>query len=135
MRQYERDTWYDARGRIVFTPSKGLVGVGLPRKAGKRDTECTIRFPDSSEKIRRLGWEDVQPKDGQPQIPDGTIIERPVIDDTLPGGSVQRTIQYVTPFSLADRESDYRVAWTHFESNSRMTEECSMGNPCIKGGV
>src|SRR5690606_19974257 len=24
MRQYERDTWFDANGRIVFTPSKGL---------------------------------------------------------------------------------------------------------------
>src|SRR5690606_38052960 len=27
MRQYEADTWYDQNGRIVFTPSKGLVGV------------------------------------------------------------------------------------------------------------
>jgi hypothetical protein len=31
MQQYERDTWCDAHGRIVFTSSKGLVGVGLPR--------------------------------------------------------------------------------------------------------
>jgi hypothetical protein len=37
MRQYEADTWYDQNGRIVFTPSKGLVGVGLPRKARKAD--------------------------------------------------------------------------------------------------
>ena len=28
MRQYEADTWYDANGRIVFTASKGLPGVG-----------------------------------------------------------------------------------------------------------
>ena len=33
MRQYEADTWYDANGRIVFTASKGLPSVGLPRKA------------------------------------------------------------------------------------------------------
>ena len=33
MRQYEADTWYDANGRIVFTASKGLPGIGLPRKA------------------------------------------------------------------------------------------------------
>lgn len=33
MQGYERDTWYDIKGRIVFTNSKGLVGVGLPRKA------------------------------------------------------------------------------------------------------
>jgi hypothetical protein len=34
MPQYERDTWYDLHGRILFTTSKGLVGVGLPRKGG-----------------------------------------------------------------------------------------------------
>ena len=33
LRQYEADTWYDATGRIVFTSSTGLPGVGLPRKA------------------------------------------------------------------------------------------------------
>ena len=46
MRQYERDTWHDANGRIVFTASKGLVGVGLPRKAGARDKDCTLEYPD-----------------------------------------------------------------------------------------
>ncbi|TGG79914.1 MAG: hypothetical protein ERJ69_06575, partial [Aphanocapsa feldmannii 288cV] len=30
MQHYERDTWYDRNGRIVFTASKGLSGVGLP---------------------------------------------------------------------------------------------------------
>ena len=116
MRQYERDTWYDSRGRIVFTTSKGLVGVGLPRKFGRSDAACTLRLPDGKTKEGRLGWEDVQPKDGTPQVPDGTIIDRPVMDDTLPGGPVRRTIQYVAPFSLADREEDYRIAWAHFES-------------------
>jgi N-6 DNA Methylase len=33
LRDYERDTWFDARGRIAFTSSKGLVGVGLDRKS------------------------------------------------------------------------------------------------------
>jgi hypothetical protein len=32
LREYERDTWFDAKGRVAFTPSKGLVGVGLDRK-------------------------------------------------------------------------------------------------------
>lgn len=114
MRQYERDTWYDSNGRIVFTISKGLIGVGLPRRAGKHDANCTVRQPDGSAKTGRLGWEDVQPKNGQPQIPDGTIIERPIIDETQPGGPIQRTIQYTAPFTLADREADYRVAWAHF---------------------
>ena len=31
MRQYEKDTWYDINGRIVFTNSKGLSGVSLTR--------------------------------------------------------------------------------------------------------
>lgn len=115
MRQYERDTWYDARGRIVFTASKGLVGVGFPRKAGRNDKECTLEYPDGRTELRRLGWEDVQPKDGQPQVPDGTRIRRPVLVDTLPGGPVERVIEYVAPFGLADREQDYRVAWAEFE--------------------
>jgi hypothetical protein len=29
--QNEDDTWYDTKGNIVFTCSKGLVGVGLDR--------------------------------------------------------------------------------------------------------
>jgi len=119
MRQYERDTWFDAAGRIVFTVSKGLVGVGLPRKAGRNDRPCTLRYPDGRSETRRLGWEDVQSKDGQPQVPDGTVIERLVRDDTLPGGPVDRVIKYVAPFGLADREADYRVAWAHFEQRTK----------------
>ena len=123
MRQYERDTWYDANGRIVFTASKGLVGVGLPRKAGKRDADCTVRLPDGTTKTGRFGWEDVQPTldqngSSQPQVPDGTVIERPILDDTQPGGPIHRTIQYTAPFTLADREADYRVAWAFFQNRT-----------------
>ena len=114
MRQYERDTWYDANGRIVFTASKGLVGVGLPRKSSRRDEPCTLIYPDGRRESKRLGWDDVMPKDGKSQLADGTVIERPILDDTQPGGPVQRIIRYVAPFSLADREADYRVAWAHF---------------------
>ncbi|HFO1139535.1 TPA: class I SAM-dependent DNA methyltransferase [Pseudomonas aeruginosa] len=115
MRQYERDTWYDANGRIVFTASKGLVGVGLPRKPGKKDEPCTLIHPDGRRESKRLGWDDVMPKDGKPQLADGTIIERMVLDDTQPGGPINRIIRYTAPFTLADREADYRVAWAHFE--------------------
>lgn len=119
MRQYERDTWYDGNGRIVFTTSKGLVGVGLPRKPGKKDEPCILIYPDGHRETRRLGWDDVMPRStengiGQPQLPDGTIIERMVLDDTHPGGPIHRIIRYVAPFTLADREADYRVAWEHF---------------------
>jgi len=114
MQQNERDTWYDAQGRIIFTVNIGLAGVGLQRKAGKRDANCTVRLPDGSTKTGRLGWEDVKPKNGQTQVPDGTVIECPILDDTHPGGPIPRTIQYTAPFTLADREADYRVAWAHF---------------------
>jgi hypothetical protein len=109
MRQYERDTWYDARGRIVFTASKGLVAVGLPRKAGARDRECTVEYPDARSERRRIGWEDIQ------NLPPGTRVRRPVVDDTLPGGPTERIVEYVAPFTLADRESDYLQAWAYFE--------------------
>ena len=118
MRQYERDTWFDSHGRIVFTISKGLSGVGLPRRHGREDLACSVRFPDGRTEVRRLGWEDVQPQEGKPQVPTGTVIERTIRDSTLPGDPVERVIQYVAPFTLADRESDYRTAWAHFEARA-----------------
>jgi hypothetical protein len=33
LRDYEGDTYFDTQGRIAFTASKGLVGVGLDRKS------------------------------------------------------------------------------------------------------
>ena len=119
MRQYERDTWYDANGRIVFTASKGLVGVGLPRKAGKKDLPCLLKVPGKDPVEKSLGWSDIQPvlqPDGswKPKVPDGTVIERRVMDDTQPGGPKERVIRYVAPFALADREQDYKTAWNHF---------------------
>ncbi|KRG46056.1 type II restriction endonuclease subunit M [Stenotrophomonas panacihumi] len=124
MQGYERDTWYDAAGRIAFTNSKGLVGVGLPRKAGRSDADCTLEFPDGKTQRKRLGWEDIQPTqkpDGtlEARIPDGTRIRRPVTDDTLPDGPHERVIEYVAPFALADRESDYRIAWEFFEQQPK----------------
>lgn len=124
MRQYERDTWYDANGRIVFTPSKGLVGVGLPRKAGKKDLPCLLKIPGKDPVEKSLGWSDIQPvlqPDGswKPKVPDGTVIERRVMDDTQPGGPKERVIRYQAPFALADREQDYKTAWNHFTEKRR----------------
>ncbi len=36
LQEYERDTWYDANGRVVFTVNKGLPGVGLAREVWER---------------------------------------------------------------------------------------------------
>jgi len=119
MQQYERDTWYDISGRIAFTNSKGLVGVGLPRKPARNDAECTLEYPDGRTERKRLGWEDIQPTpnpDGSltPRIPDGTRIRRPILDDTLPDGPHERVIEYLAPFATASREDDYRIAWDFF---------------------
>ncbi|HRD68040.1 MAG TPA: class I SAM-dependent DNA methyltransferase, partial [Candidatus Competibacter sp.] len=108
MRQYEQDTWYDAAGRIVFTASKGLVGVGLPRRAGKNDAPCTRVHPDGRRDSKPLGWEDVR------ELPTGWIIEREIDDDTRPGGPIRRTIRYVAPFDRCAREDDYARAWAEF---------------------
>jgi hypothetical protein len=95
MQQYERDTWYDQNGRIVFTSSKGLTGVGFPRKG-------TGRGPNKT-----TGWEDIQHETS------GTFT-RTILDDTLPGGPVERTITYEAPWTLCDRVEDYRVVWEFF---------------------
>ncbi len=82
LRQNETDTWYDQNGRIVFTCSKGLTGVGFSR----------------------LEWNEIK------HLKEGTV-ERIIMDDTLPGGPIERTITYVAPFDSGGRERDYEVAW------------------------
>ena len=96
MQQYERDTWYDQNGRIVFTASKGLSGVGFPRKGSGRGPNKTT------------GWEDIQQEESG-------VFHRTILDDTLPGGPVERTITYQAPWTLCDRVEDYKTAWTFFE--------------------
>ena len=44
----------------------------------------------------------------------GTV-GRTIIDDTLPGGPVERTITYEAPFDSCDRVEDYKIAWEFFE--------------------
>ena len=43
------------------------------------------------------------------------IVERTIMDDTMPGGPVERTIVYEAPFDRCDRERDYEVVWEEFE--------------------
>ena len=86
MRQYEADTWYDQRGRIIFTNSKGLPGVGLPRAE----------------------WNEVR------ALQSGTV-KRTVTDTTLPTGPVEREIIYHAPFTKCDRETDYATVWRKLE--------------------
>lgn len=86
LQSYEADTWYDRNGRIVFTNNRSLTNVGFSR-------------PE---------WNEI--KDAK----SGTFT-RTIMDDTMPGGPVERTIEYVAPFDSCDREQDYETAWAFFE--------------------
>lgn len=88
LQQYESDTWYDANGRIVFTTNRSLVGVGFDRK----EWEGSVKG-----------------------APAGKVFTREIEDDTMPGGPIKRTIEYVAPFDKCDREQDYETAWKFFE--------------------
>ncbi|MFH0271232.1 Eco57I restriction-modification methylase domain-containing protein [Vibrio jasicida] len=123
MRQYEADTWYDQTGRIVFTTSKGLVGVGLDRKFNKKNGFTTSiengvyesrskGLGSEAEPLTdtsvQLGWEDIR------ELKSGKVYKT-YMDDTQPGGPVERTIEYAAPFDKCDRERDYDVVWAEFE--------------------
>lgn len=92
LQSYEADTWYDINGRIVFTNNRSLTGVGVERKE----------------------WENIVKN-----LSVGDIYTQVVTDDTMPGGSVERTIEYVAPFDRCDREKDYETAWKFFEEKYR----------------
>ncbi|MEY0304266.1 hypothetical protein AB7W11_20365 [Providencia manganoxydans] len=114
MRQYEADTWYDQNGRIIFTPSKGLVGVGLPRTARKADLKNGFVFNvDSPDWTggdctdQAIGWDDVK------HLQTGTVSV--TFDDyTRSDEGERRTVIWQAPFIKPDREDDYKVAWTFF---------------------
>lgn len=104
LRSYEIDTWYDINGRIVFTNNRSLIGVGFSRseweKAGAVQPVCRSDAP----------WDGIMK-----HAPAGYVFARTIMDDTMPGGPVERTIEYVAPFDRCDREQDYETAWHFFE--------------------
>lgn len=108
LKQNENETFYDMNGRIIFTVSKGLTGVGLPRKADKKAVPCKIIIDGEIVDEKPIGWEDIiDMQEGE--------IHRTITDDTMPGGPIERTIVYKAPFAKCDREKDYEIAWAEFE--------------------
>jgi hypothetical protein len=85
LQSYENDTWYDQKGRIAFS-SKNMGDLTY----------------------KRSEWNDIK------NAMSGTF-SRIISDDTMPGGPVERTIEYVAPFDRCDREQDYDTAWAFFE--------------------
>ena len=85
LQQNELDTWYDARGNIVFTCSKGLTGVGVDRKTWNE--------------IRDLG-------EGETYV--HTIDAK---KSELYGGE---GVTYYGPFGRGDRVLEYGVVWGYY---------------------
>lgn len=94
LQENEAGTWYDQNGRIVWTCSKGLPGVGWLDDRGKSPG--------------RTAWEKIL--ENNP-----SELTCTAIDDTMPGGPRKVTRLYVGPFTKCDRIEDYRRAWAHFE--------------------
>ena len=94
LQENETGTWYDQNGRIVWTCSKGLPGVGWLDDRGKSPG--------------RAAWDKIL-ADTPPEL------TCTAIDDTIPGGPHEVSRHFVGPFTRCDRIEDYKRAWTHFE--------------------
>ncbi|OYU75464.1 MAG: hypothetical protein CFE32_14205, partial [Alphaproteobacteria bacterium PA3] len=94
VQENEAGTWYDQNGRIVWTCSKGLPGVGWLDERGKSPGRAT--------------WEKIL-ADAPAELPCTAI------DDTMTGGPRAVTRHFTGPFTQCDRIEDYRRAWAHFE--------------------
>ena len=46
------------------------------------------------------------------------------MDDTVPNGPLERTIEYHAPFDRCDREEDYKTVWAEFERRFGTNKEC-----------
>lgn len=104
LRNQESNTWYDANGRITFTNNRSLTGVGFSRPEWENAGAVQpVRRSDAP-------WDGVMK-----HAPAGYVFARTIMDDTMPGGPVERTIEYVAPFDRCDREQDYETAWKFFE--------------------
>lgn len=102
LQQNENDTWYDQKGNIVFTCSKGLTGVGVDRKRNS--------------KTGMLGWEDIRGE----QIDENTYAGiAPTHTHTIDPAKSElyggQQVTYTAPYTKSDRISDYRRAWAHFD--------------------
>jgi len=98
LQENEAGTWYDQQGRIVWTCSKGLPGVGYLEK----NRQGVWKSPG------RSAWERLLATDPPELTCEAT-------DDTQPGGPRTVTRRFVGPFTTCDRVEDYRRAWAHFE--------------------
>ena len=99
--KYEADTWYDAKGRVVFSVS-GEYDLKIPRKGNRK--QGTIGWEDiRGEQIDENTYRGIQPSH--------THIIDPAKSE-LYGG---QQVTYYAPYTRCDRIADYRRTWAHFE--------------------
>lgn len=98
MQQYENGTWFDQKGRIVWTCSKGLIGVGYMNEKGKSPG--------------RKEWDAILATN-----PDELVCT--VIDNNFTDGPREVERRFVGPFFTCDRIADYERAWEHFEKSEQ----------------
>ena len=94
MLKNERNTYFDQNGRVVYT-TRSMGNLVYKRK----EWESELMNAPAERKFTRN-----------------------IMDDTMPGGPVERTIEYVAPFDRCDREQDYETAWKFFEEKYKKIE-------------
>ena len=62
-----------------------------------------------------MGFSRAEFENGMKDALPGVVFTKTISDDTIPGGPVERTIEYVAPFTRCEREKDYKMAWNFFE--------------------
>ncbi|MEP3431175.1 MAG: N-6 DNA methylase [Roseibium sp.] len=98
LQENEAGTWYDQKGLVVWTCSKGLPGVGYLIENARGE----MKSPG------RAAWEKILSENP-------SALTCTAIDDTIPGGPREVTRHFVGPFDTCDRIEDYKRAWAHFE--------------------
>ena len=92
LQQNELETWYDARGQVVWTVSKGLKGVGIH---DRKEWEALLA------ENRRAGDKPYR------HVVDGKYSE-------LYAGEER---YYWPPYATRDRVGDYGVVWNQIDDN------------------
>ncbi|KCZ83530.1 hypothetical protein HAD_13049 [Hyphomonas adhaerens MHS-3] len=106
LQENEAGTWYDQNGRIVWTCSKGLPGIGWlePNRTGEMKSPGRAAWETKLTELNAL------PADKQ-------VLTCTVVDDTQPGGPREVERRFVGPFTKCDRVEDYKRAWAFFEAH------------------
>ena len=112
MRKYDTETFFDQKGRVVFTSLKG--GGGLPNTPKRSQRNCTVlRGGEVIEQDIALGWKDVLERGWNDQP--GIEIRHTIYDQVTADEPSPHTVSYIAPFFRKDREADYREVWETLE--------------------